>query len=113
METTKELIKGKEELLNKAQIEKNEHEALLAKINPDLDLTRQPTVNPERPVLRNFVHKYAVIYCNKYYDKLREIYPGMKDLKWVRRDEKNARATIDMMQIRPENKFFLIDSTWD
>ena len=71
MEISKGLSKDKEVLLNKVSKEKTEHETLLAKVNPDIDLTRAPIVGQGRPRVRNFVHKISIVCCNKYYDKTR------------------------------------------
>ena len=37
-------------------------------------------------IIRNFTVKYAIIYANEHYDKLRALEPGMGDLKWTKND---------------------------
>ena len=61
-------------------------------------------------MVSGFVHKYAIIFCNEFYDKLRKTYPNIVDLKEVRNDLINARAQVALMGIPLENIFELIDS---
>ena len=62
-------------------------------------------------VIRDFTVKYAIIYANEHYDKLRSLEPGMSDLKWTKNDLINARPTVEMFGIPRENVFELVDST--
>ena len=52
-----------------------------------------------------------LIYCNDTYDELRKIHPGMADLKWVKNDLANARATVAMLDVPNENVYEFINST--
>ena len=61
--------------------------------------------------MRNFDVKYAIIYANEYYDKLRSLEPDMGDLKWTKNDLINARPTVEMFGIPRQNVFELVDST--
>lgn len=63
--------------------------------------------------MRSFAHKYAIIYANEYYDKLRSFEPGMADLKWTKNDLINARPTVEMFGIPKENVFELVDCTYE
>ena len=100
LKTSKELSKEKEVLLNKVKKEKTEHQVLLEKVNPDIDLTRVPAAGQGRPRVRTFVHKISIVCCNRFYNKTRQIYSKISDLKWVRADERNARALIEMLDIK-------------
>ena len=90
-------------LIEKQMQEQAEQDARLAKISPEMTLMRMRTLEPVRETVRNFVHTYSLIYCNENYAELRKIYPGMVDLMWVQNDLMNARATVAMLQIKPEN----------
>ena len=113
METTQQLIKDKEVLIEKQKQDKTYQDAKLAQISPEMALMEVQTMKLSKNVVRNFVHCYSIIYCNEWYDELRKIQPGLADLEWVQNDLRNARATVDMMQIKPENRFELIDATSD
>ena len=63
--------------------------------------------------MRSFVQKYAIIYANEHYDKLRSLEPGMIDLKWTKNDLINARPTVEMLGIPRENVFELVDCTYE
>ena len=63
--------------------------------------------------MRSFVQKYAIIYANEHYDKLRSFEPGMTDLKWTKNDLINARPTVEMLGIPRENVYELVDCTYD
>ena len=63
--------------------------------------------------MRSFAHKYAIIYANEHYDKLRSFEPGMTDLKWTKNDLINARPTVEMFGIPKENVFELVDCTYE
>ena len=52
-----------------------------------------------------------LIYCNDKYDELRKIHPSMSDLKWVKNDLTNARATAAMIDCPTENVYEFINST--
>ena len=52
-----------------------------------------------------------LIYCNDKYDELRKISPGMSNLKWVKNDLSNARATAAMFNCPNENVYEFINST--
>ena len=85
---------------------------LLASINPDLEPFSKARLlyEPSTHVVRNFEHKYAIIYCNGDYQKLNTINPGMKNLRWTKNDLRNARATVAMLGIEQDHLFEFIDS---
>ena len=63
--------------------------------------------------VRNFDHTYVLIFCNDDYSELRKIMPGMSDLKWVKNDLVNARATYSMMGAKQENIHEFVNSSCD
>ena len=62
---------------------------------------------------RDFHAKYALIYANQFFEKLREIDPQMGDLKWTKNDLMNARPTVDMLGVPRKNVYELIDCSYD
>ena len=54
--------------------------------------------------------KYAIIICNQHYDKK---YIALGNLPAVVDDFKNAKHTVKMMGILPENTFELRDISYD
>ena len=58
---------------------------------------------------RDFTAKYALIYANEKYDKLRKTSPKMADIKQTKNDLMNALATVSMMDIPRENIMKLVD----
>ena len=67
----------------------------------------------EDDVIRSFTTKYAIIYANEFYDKLRSLEPSMDDLQWTKNDLINARPTVEMFGIPSENVFELVDCTYE
>ena len=69
------------------------------------------THDPDKVPVRKYAAKYAVIYANEHYDKLRVLDKFMLNLKWTKDDLMRSRATISMMGIPESNITELVDST--
>ena len=67
--------------------------------------------DPSKAPVRHYDAKYAIIYANEHYDKLRSLDKTMGNLKWTKDDLMRSRATVSMMDIPPGNILELIDST--
>ena len=69
-------------------------------------------------VIRDYVAKYAMIFVNEHYDKLTELLESndlkeMADIPFVKDDLVNIRPILDMMGIKKENTYELVDSNRD
>ena len=53
----------------------------------------------EKTAVRSFVKKYAVIFVNEFYEKLRKIDPNFQDIPFVKNDLLNIRSIVSLMEI--------------
>ena len=85
---------------------------MMRQINPDTVFEEYMQMEDDEGTVRNFDHTYALIYCNEDYTELSKIME-MANLKWTMKDLENAKSTYQMMQIKPDNVFELINASWD
>ena len=111
VEAQSKFIEEKRKLLEQDKLLKAEQDELMAQIEKEISQSATQTTTLGDTIVRKKHHVYVLIYCNDTYDELRKIHPGMADLKWVKNDLSNARATVAMLDVPTENVYEFINST--
>ena len=106
-EVYKKFLDEKERIIDEEAKHKADQDQRIKQIQLDFDNIE---VETERNRVK-FTAKYAIIFANEFYDKLRTVEPGLQDLKWTKNDLINARPTIEMLGIPRENVYELVDSS--
>ena len=110
IDTTKQLIDGKQKRIDREKQEKAHQDKLIQQFDhglllEDIDMN----LNIDDRITRNFDHTYALIYCNSDFQELNKMMK-MADLPLVKSNLMIARSTVQMLQIKPDNVYELVDA---